>query len=226
MAEFNGHFGEEIPPFQEAVDWFLAKRIVTRAEFDKLSAEMRAKAFTAARVYAADDLLAVYNAVLASIEQGLTQWDFTKEMGKILPRAWHRETVFRTNVLSAYGAGHYEQAKQVAALRPYWRYSAVMDGRTRPSHARLHGMVWPLDHPATQLFWPPWDYNCRCGATTLSQWEVDQEGLEVQTDHADWPQPDPKFQSPARGGRWEPDYEKYPAELAWSLREYLRAIYD
>src|SRR4030042_1453082 len=139
MPEFQGHFEwGDMPPFAEAVAWFLDKEILTREDFNKLAAE------------------------------------------EILTRPWHRETVFRTNVLSSYGAGHWEQAQEIRALRPYARYSAVMDGRTRPSHAALHGLIFPLDHPFWRTYWPPWDYNCRCFAVTLSQWEVEQGGLQVR----------------------------------------------
>lgn len=226
MAEFDGHFGDNVPPFQEAVDWFLAKRIIAPEELADLSAALRAKAFTVARVFAADELLAVYDALREALEKGLTLWEFTKAVGEILPRAWHRETVFRTNILSSYGAGHWEQAQKNRALRPYGRYSAVMDGRTRPSHARLHGLVYPLDHAFWQSYWPPWDYNCRCGVVTLSEWEIEEEGLTVSYQVDGLPAANPKFQSPARGSRWEADYAKYPPELGERLREAVKAIYD
>jgi len=214
-------------PFQEAVDFFLAKGIMTRAEFDKLAAAEKVKAFTAAYVHAADELQVVYEAVLAALEKGMTLGDFVKATEDILTRPWHRETVFRTNVLSSYGAGHWEQAQDTRALRPYARYSAVMDGRTRPRHAALHGLIYPLDHPFWQTYWPPWDYNCRCMAITLSQWEVEQQGLQVRSGAlGDLPRPQNKFQSPAAGGKWAPDYGKYAPELAGRLQKRVKAIYD
>ena len=217
-------------PFDEAVEFFLAKGIMTRAEFDKLAAAEKVKAFTAAWVHQADELQAVYDAVLAAIEKGTTLREFVKATEDILTRPWHRETVFRTNVLSSYGAGHWEQAQAARTLRPFARYSAVMDGRTRPRHAALHGLVYPLDHPFWQTYWPPWDYNCRCAAFTLSQWEVDDQGIQVQREMGEsLPAPAPKFQSPARGSAWEPDYTKYAPELAAQVQrrvEGQKAIYD
>ena len=217
-----------MPPFAEAVAWFLDKEILTREDFNKLAAELKGKAFTAARVLAADELQAVYDACLAAIEQGMTLSDFVKATEEILTRPWHRETVFRTNVLSSYGAGHWEQAQEIRSLRPYARYSAVMDGRTRPSHAALHGLVYPLDHPFWRTYWPPWDYNCRCAAITLSQWEVDQGGLQVrQGGIGHLPQPQNDFVSPAAGGRWQPDFSKYAPELGAALQQSVeRAIYE
>ncbi len=228
MADFAFTFGKEVPPFEEAVAWFLAKRIVSKAEFEAMSAAMKAKAFTAAYVYAADDLQRVFEACEAAISRGSTYREFTRATEEILRRSWHRETVFRTNVLSSYGAGHWEQAQQIRALRPYARYSAVMDGRTRPLHAALHGLIYPLDHPFWQRYWPPWDYNCRCAAVTLSVWEIQNQGLQVSTRWDGSLPPMPKnFQSPAQGGVWRPDYGKYAPELAATLRQGVeRAIYE
>ena len=215
-------------PFEEAVNYFLAKGIMTREEFDRLNAAEKAKALSAARVVAADELQTVYDACLAALEKGQTLGDFIRATENILLRPWHQETVFRTNVLSAYGAGHWQQAQEAQALRPYARYSAVMDCRTRPSHAALHGLVFPLDHPFWLTYWPPWDYNCRCAAITLSQWEVDYQGLQVRSvmgPHL--PTPAKKFQSPAIGGAWEPDYAKYATGLAAQLRQAVeKPIYD
>ena len=227
MTDFNDAFAWD-QPFQEAVDFFLAKGIMTIAEFDKLAAAEKVKAFTAAYVHSADELQVVYDAVLAALEKGTTLRDFVKATEDILTRPWHRETVFRTNVLSSYGAGHWEQAQDTRALRPYARYSAVMDGRTRPRHAALHGLVYPLDHPFWQTYWPPWDYNCRCAAITLSPWEVEQQGIQVQqTVRPNLPAPAKNFQSPAAGGKWQPDYSKYAPELGAQLRHSVeRAIYD
>ncbi|MBI4643997.1 MAG: minor capsid protein, partial [Deltaproteobacteria bacterium] len=187
----------------------------------------RTRAFTAAYVHAADQLQAVYDAVLAALEKGETLRDFVQRTENILTRPWHRETVFRTNVLSSYGAGHWEQAQQMRALRPYARYSAVMDGRTRPAHARLHGLVLPLNHPFWKTYWPPWDYNCRCAAITLGQGEMESQGLKVSTETAGLPTAAKNFQSPAAGESWQPEYDKYAPELGAALQQRVeRAIYD
>lgn len=228
MPDFNGHFGADVPPFAEAVQWFLDKGVVSREEFDKISAREKARAFTAARVYGADELQAVYDAVLTAIEKGGTLSDFLAATEGIFRSPWHAETVFRTNILSAYGAGHWEQAQELRDIQPYARYSAVMDGRTRPDHAALHGLVYPLDHPFWLLYWPPWDYNCRCAAITLSQSEIEGAGLEVQHSMGgDLPAPAKDFQSPAAGGRWQPDYAKYAPELGAQVRQAVeKPIYD
>lgn len=162
MAEFDGHFGAEFdvnpPPFAEAVAWFMDKGIVTQAEFDKLSAAMRVRAFTAAHVYAADGLQTVFDALGAAIKTGSTYREFSQATENILTRAWHRETVFRTNILSAYGGGHWEQAQAAKDLRPYVIYRDAGDGRVRAWH-RLGGLVLHIDDPFVRTHWCPWEYN-------------------------------------------------------------------
>ena len=157
---FDGHYdSEEIPPFLEAVDWFLEQQVVTQAELAALSAEARQRAFTVARVYAADELLTVYDAVLAGLYKGTGLAEFSKATQHLLPNRWHRETVFRTNLLSAYGAGHWEQAQAVKELRPFACFRAAIAGRTSPGCYRLRNTTLPLDHPYVRANWCPRHFN-------------------------------------------------------------------
>lgn len=221
QAEISFGLGENATPFEEAVEWFLAKGIMTREEFNRLSDVEKTRAFTVAKIYAADEIQRVYDACERAISLGTTLYDFRQEVGDLAMSRWHAETVFRTNVMSAYGRGHWEQAQQTQSLMPYGRYSAVMDGRTRPSHARLHGLVYRLDHPFWQTYWPPWDYNCRCHVVLLSQWEVDRRGIKVsQIIEPDLPQVSNDFVSPARGG-WAPRVSKYHPRLRQQVQDAI-----
>lgn len=157
---FDGHYKtEDFMPFLEAVDWFLEKQVVTPAVFAALSAEARQRAFTVARVYAADELQAVYDAVLAGLTKGASLAEFSKATKQLLPNPWHRETVFRTNILSAYGEGHWQQAQAVKELRPYACFRAVIDGRTSAGCYALNGTTMPLDHPYVRANWCPRHHN-------------------------------------------------------------------
>jgi hypothetical protein len=57
MVEFEAFAFDQ--PFQESVDVFLRAPIMTRDQFEQVSAAMKAQAFTAAKVSAADALPAV-----------------------------------------------------------------------------------------------------------------------------------------------------------------------
>ncbi len=72
--------------------------------------------------------------------------------------------------------------QEVKKTRPYWQYSAVNDKRTRPTHAAMHGKVYPADHPFWDTWYPPNGFRCRCGVVTLSADNVRDEKLQIEKD--------------------------------------------
>ncbi|EBT2028284.1 phage head morphogenesis protein, partial [Salmonella enterica] len=70
--------------------------------------------------------------------------------------------IYNVNTRVAYNAGRYAQMMSDADAFPFWQYVAVMDGRTRPEHARLHGLVFRYDDPFWRWFYPPNGWQCRC----------------------------------------------------------------
>ncbi len=224
MAEFLGRFGKEMPPFEEAVAYFRAKlgHLLTREEFDRLELEEKAKAFTAARVTAAEQLQALYDKLDEVISNGGTLKDFQAVAAPILTEPAHLNLVFQQNISSAYGAGHLAQAQQARELRPYGRY--ITGVNPRPSHAALNGLVYPLDHPFWAAHWPPWDYNCNCLVETLSPAEIEAEGLSISYTLPHDVRPNPEFAGPGRGGEWTPDYNKYAPELGAQLRKSVEDL--
>jgi len=94
----------------------------------------------------------------------------------------HRmQTVFRTNIQSAYMAGKYQQLQADIDIAPYWQYLAVMDSRTRPSHAAMHSMVFRHDDAVWGSHFPPCDYNCRCTVRALRGRDLDRLGLSAMS---------------------------------------------
>lgn len=60
---------------------------------------------------------------------------------------------------------------------PYLMYVAVMDGRTRPSHAALNGKIWRKDDPVWSVIFPPNGFNSRCRTRALTAGQIQREGL-------------------------------------------------
>ena len=56
--------------------------------------------------------------------------------------------------------------------RPYWEYVAVLDNRTRPEHAQLHGLIYRYDDPFWASFYPPNGWRCRCRVNALSNYNL------------------------------------------------------
>lgn len=93
---------------------------------------------------------------------------------------WSRayaENVVRTNVTTAYSSGRFREAERleemglVAALR----FSAVLDGDTRPNHAAAHGLVAGVNDPVWERLSPPLGYQCRCTVMPVDPVDVPAE---------------------------------------------------
>jgi len=81
-------------------------------------------------------------------------------------------TIYDTNMAVSYSAGHFKQLKESADLLPWWRYVAIMDKRTRPTHAILHDHVYRHDDPVWGSIWPPNGWYCRCRIEPLTEREA------------------------------------------------------
>lgn len=93
------------------------------------------------------------------------------------------ETVYRTQVAGAYGAGRFAQLQNpdVIAARPYRQYRTAQDSRVRPEHAVMDGVTWRADNTAFAQVYPPCGFQCRCSVISYSQADVDDEGIVVAT---------------------------------------------
>lgn len=112
-----------------------------------------------------------------------TEEKIDTETGEITRRqmgnAARLSTIYRTNTQAAYMSARHEAMLRNAKNRPYWRYVAVMDARTRPSHARLHNRVFHYLDPIWKFIFPPNGFNCRCRAEALSEKDVTERGYVI-----------------------------------------------
>ncbi|WP_051258072.1 phage head morphogenesis protein [Desulfovibrio cuneatus] len=149
-----------LPP-KEAIDFWETKVPMGRKEYDALADEARSRAFFVGGLAKGDMLQAVKDSLRKALQEGTSFAQWKKDVGPVLEAAgWpgnpqRLETIFRTNMQSAYMAGRYAQQKRTVALRPYWQMSGVNDSRTRPSHAALHEVVYPADHEFWDTYYPP-----------------------------------------------------------------------
>ena len=186
MAFDEAEWALSADPFEEALNFFKGKVPMTEAQFYKLGEEARIRAFTVANMASLDALKDIQNSLIKAIETGQGLGDWKKSMADVLKQwdisGWRAETIYRTNLQTSYQVGRYEQMTDpdVLEMRPYWMYVAVMDERTRPEHAALNGKVFPADDPFWDHWYPPNGYNCRCTVYTLSESELEREGLIVQ----------------------------------------------
>jgi SPP1 gp7 family putative phage head morphogenesis protein len=175
-----------LPP-KEAMAFWADKVPVTKREWKTLEDTAKARAFTVAGLARGDLLDAVHVSMGQVLEQGQTfaTWKKSVAAQGLAGLGFsdvRLETIFRTNLQSAYQAGRYAQMRRATEDRPYWRYTAVNDSRTRPTHRGMHGLVYPAEHPFWGTYYPPNGYRCRCSVQSLSARQVEARGIEVQTD--------------------------------------------
>lgn len=91
----------------------------------------------------------------------------------------YANTVYRTNVVTAFEAGNQRQAEEpeVAAVAPAFRFTATLDADVRPNHAAAHGLIAGVNDPVWGRFSPPLGYNCRCSRNLVSRFELKRLGL-------------------------------------------------
>ena len=164
----------QYPIIEAAAQDLRQRQIMTREQFDQLDADAKSGAFTAARVTSEEALQKLADAITTSVAEGGTLADFRAAvkgaLGPDFLSAGHVETIFRTNVATAYSAGLMETLAHplVADEFPYLAYYAVHDSRTRHDHLAMEhrGLdstnVYRRDDPIWDRFTPPWSYNCRC----------------------------------------------------------------
>ncbi|MDY6904095.1 MAG: phage minor head protein [Thermodesulfobacteriota bacterium] len=175
-------------PMAEAEKFWRDKDVLSSSAFYSLAETQRSRAFAVAGIAEMDMMRDVYESLGRAISEGKSFGSWKKEMAETWEKlgwtgknAWRLDNIFRTNVQTAFAVGRHEQMQRVKQGRPYWRYSAVKDTRTRPTHWALHGKVFHADNPFWDQFYPPNGFRCRCGVTTLSERQVKKRGIEVET---------------------------------------------
>lgn len=88
-------------------------------------------------------------------------------------------TIYDTNLRVSRAAGRWKRIQELKSVRPYLRYTAVMDSRTRPEHRQWHGVILPVDHPWWDTHFPPCGWFCRCTVRQLSEREMTAKGWTV-----------------------------------------------
>lgn len=214
--------------FKEAVQWFRSRIPMTEAEYQELSEEIQERAFKVSAVAQADLVTQVYDALDSAIADGTTFEEFKEKVGAALEESWggempgRLETIFRTNVQSAYGAGRYAQQTDPVVMhrRPVWQFSAIEDDRTSDICGDLDGTTLDADDPFWDTHQPPLHFNCRSTVIALTQEEGDEEGIDS---HAPEVAPDDGFgdKPDVPAGDWEPDLKDYPHSIGEVLREKL-----
>ncbi len=170
---------------EAALEYFLSLVPTLGIDPQQFGVDMRRHAFTLA--WATNQtLLDTVQAILRDVletGQGVSSTprliaDVFERAGVQVTNPQYAEMVMRTNMMDAYNQGLEDELRDpdVSETFPVWRYDAIVDSRSRQSHADRDGNYYP----GTTAFrtirgTSAFDVcNCRCVATPVDKWEWQQ----------------------------------------------------
>lgn len=198
----------DVPP-EQAIAYFNSKGLKPTFSYAEMLDYQHDASFTVAKMMNVDMLAQVRASLDAAMANGTTFKEWSKGIMPILQSGgwwgkkevvdpltgqkivaqlgspWRLETIFRTNMQTAYAAGAWQEIVANKEDAPFLMYDAIDDQRTRPLHASWDRKVLPVDSPWWGSHYPPNGYNCRCGVIQLTADEVQAMGLTVTRDAPD-----------------------------------------
>lgn len=224
--------------FKEAVSFLKKKKPLPVAEYKVLDAESRAKAFTISGYTSLEVLQKFLDELTEACENGKTKKEFMDTMNEFLERngyeglnPFNADVIFRTNMQTAYNAGHYKSMTNPTTkkLRPYWKYVTAWDGEVRESHAMMEGRIYAADDPIWNIWYPPNGYRCRCSVVSLTKSQVERSGEQVSrglpykvdysTGEVLYKYPDKGFSNNPAKDTWKPDLSGVDPNLKKAFKE-------
>jgi SPP1 gp7 family putative phage head morphogenesis protein len=179
-------------PQKEAADFIKSKPAVTRAVFDELLPELKARAFTVSGIESANVLQDLrdriadlplggdWDKIKADLVEQISPFlasggDDEEAQKKTAAKATRRaELLLRLHGFQAYAASAYRVMDRQRDVFPFWMYRSMGDGKVRDSHAALNGKILPSTSPFWQKHYPPWEWACRCQVVPMMQGDVDE----------------------------------------------------
>lgn len=178
-------------PHKEAVAFIKSKPAVSRAVFDRLLPELKARAFTVTGIEDATVLQGIRDRIaelpaggnweeikedlIENISPFLAKGDTPEDAARANVAATRRaELLLRLHGFQAYSAAAYQVMDAQRDVFPYWEYRSMNDQKVRDTHAALNGMVLPADSKFWEKHYPPWQWGCRCQVVPLTEEDVEE----------------------------------------------------
>lgn len=186
---------------EEALAFLQAKGLLTGFDYRDVIGTEHARAFTVAKMMDADMLADVQESLSEALAKGVPFQEWADGITPMLQAKgwWGRkqvtdpltgetivaglgspsrlQTIYRTNMQSAYAAGAWDAIEANKETAPFLLYDAVDDFRTRPEHAAWDGTVLPVDDAWWGTHYPPNGWNCRCSVIQLSEEDLADLGM-------------------------------------------------
>lgn len=170
--------------YVEALKYARSRNVVLPEEFYLLDLKTRHYSATVSRLASIDQIKTVLELVNKSTEDGSTFDEFKKLIAKegIELSDHHLANIYRTNMQMAYAHGRWAQQQANKESRPYLMYVAINDSRVRPTHLKLNNIIRHIDDPFWTLYYPPWDFMCRCHVIALTKKQAEKYGITSDED--------------------------------------------
>ncbi|WP_103640422.1 phage head morphogenesis protein [Campylobacter concisus] len=190
-------------------EYLKSKKPEAHFDYDEIVHDAHKKAFTIAKMTNLDLLKDMQSSLTKAFKDGIgfNEWKNSVKpmlakkgwLGSIKvkdPRTGEEKeiyvgnrrlrTIFNTNMRTAYAKARYES--QMQSLGEYFRYTAVLDGRTREAHRKLHGKTLPKTDKFWDTNYPPNGWGCRCKVQVLTEAECVARGIVPLADGSFLPQ--------------------------------------
>lgn len=174
--------------FDEALKLFRARVPMLPEDFYKLSAAARNGAWTISGLAQVELIREVQESLERALRDGTPFEDWQKQIRGRLEAAWggtvkspgaRIELIFRNAAQHAYSHGRLQQMAHpdVARLRPFRQFDAILDDRTSDVCAACNGTVLPADDPWWESRIPPLHHSCRSGIRSLRRSQAEAQGI-------------------------------------------------
>lgn len=159
---------------QEAYLYLSRLKAVDRPLYDQLAGNFKRISLTAAGMTTETIDTKLRQGLLSAVKEGITLRDFRKRVGEeqFLSRA-HCETVFRTNVQTAYSAGQLAVLAEPGMVDEIAgaNIAVVLDDHTSAICRPLAGLFVPVLDILNGNFLPPFHYRCRTTLDYITRFE-------------------------------------------------------
>lgn len=172
----SGEFAEApTPTYQQAVDSILRRTPAVARGWQDVAAVMARNGIAFARAASVRIAEQMRDALAGTIAVGQGR-EYARELMQLIA-PWTRayaDTVYRTNVATAYSDGMFEFAAdpEVRDAVAGFIFSATNDSNTRPNHAAADGLRARADDPIWLSLRPPLGFQCRCRLVVLTRAEA------------------------------------------------------
>lgn len=171
-----------IAGFEEAVEFYVAELGLNDKQLAAIVRRTTKRAAAAAKLHQLRAADSVLKGVERALRDGKTLADVRDDLSASVQRyvdGAPLELLFRNNLQASYSAGRIRQFSEpdTLAVRPYWMFDAIMDGRTSDICKACNGTVLPADSSWWKGHVPPLHHKCRSAVRSLTIAQAERRGI-------------------------------------------------